>query len=572
MSGIRQDGLSAFHLTVALLAYSIGMSNVLKFPLLMGKYGILFLLFYILCAFSAAFPVFVLELSWGQRTRRSTLPCLRSINPRFIGIGYVTCITLICILTFYTVRISYALLYDLHSFRDPMPWSNECENIPLEKDANMATHFFKTTILGAFPDNNLNGRGVGPIQDSLAVSQLFLWTVIFLFASKGVEGHSSLIMVSVVLPFFIMLCFTVYAFLQWDGVFDGLRYCFRFDFDVLLDSDFYLSAFSQVFFSLAPGMGSVISIASISLPTTSMVKVGAVVTIADTLFSVVASLLVFCILGRASVECTLADDAEDSECTVQRLIEGKSDVFLAYSIISQAATEVGGALAVSFYTTLLLNGMMTVFMWMETIVTCVSDVVVGSGMKADRWAVSLTVSVSCYLASLLFCTPLGDQLIEISDHYVGTYPLFLVCLLECILYSRSRTRPRVPLRMHPVISFTLRFISPTSLLGIILVGIIKDLNREGPLLILYQVIGIMVLPLLPLLLVAGAIYEWNSPHEELGHPNVEAPVVSFSFADEAALGSHSFHIPNIIHTDIPLVSLEEASPKMSDLFYASLRQ
>jgi len=109
---------------LGLLGYAIGIGNVWRFPYLVGKYGGgAFVFAYLLCLFTCALPLFMLELGLGQWTHKFFIDTYNTIRPRWRGLGYAQAFMLFMLTSYYNVLIAYALVFAFSSVIDPLPWA-----------------------------------------------------------------------------------------------------------------------------------------------------------------------------------------------------------------------------------------------------------------------------------------------------------------------------------------------------------------------------------------------------------------------------------------------------------------
>ena len=75
-------------------------------------------------------PLFFLELSIGQRMRKSAILCWRDIHPCLFGIGVCCLVVSLMLCLYYVVVISWCCYYFFISFTSELPWKKEllCHN------------------------------------------------------------------------------------------------------------------------------------------------------------------------------------------------------------------------------------------------------------------------------------------------------------------------------------------------------------------------------------------------------------------------------------------------------------
>uniref|UniRef100_A0A8C4T6U6 Transporter n=1 Tax=Erpetoichthys calabaricus TaxID=27687 RepID=A0A8C4T6U6_ERPCA len=106
----------------------VGLGNIWRFPYLCYKNGGgVFLVPYLFFLVTCGVPLFLLETSLGQYTRKSGLTCWRKICPLFEGIGSASLIIIGYFNFTYIIILAWAFFYLFYSFSKELPWSS-CNN------------------------------------------------------------------------------------------------------------------------------------------------------------------------------------------------------------------------------------------------------------------------------------------------------------------------------------------------------------------------------------------------------------------------------------------------------------
>ncbi|KAG8140426.1 hypothetical protein E2320_003114 [Naja naja] len=110
---------------LAQVGFSVGLGNVWRFPYLCHQNGGgSFLLLYLLLLFIIGIPLFFLELAAGQIIRQGSIGVWKHISPRLIGIGFASCVVCSFVALYYNVIMAWSLFYLGSSFQFPLPWSD----------------------------------------------------------------------------------------------------------------------------------------------------------------------------------------------------------------------------------------------------------------------------------------------------------------------------------------------------------------------------------------------------------------------------------------------------------------
>lgn len=74
--------------------------------------------------FVLGIPLFYLELTIGQGTRRGPIGAWKKVSPNLMGIGVASFVINIYICLYYNVIIAWVIYYFFSSFNALLPWGN----------------------------------------------------------------------------------------------------------------------------------------------------------------------------------------------------------------------------------------------------------------------------------------------------------------------------------------------------------------------------------------------------------------------------------------------------------------
>eukprot|EP01059_Diplonema_ambulator_P030498 TRINITY_DN523_c0_g1_i1.p1 TRINITY_DN523_c0_g1~~TRINITY_DN523_c0_g1_i1.p1 ORF type:complete len:660 (+),score=166.41 TRINITY_DN523_c0_g1_i1:80-2059(+) len=436
--GKEHTELSTMDYRFILMGYAIGIGNIWRFPYLVGKFGGgAFLVAYLVSLVLVACPMYFLELSWGNYTRKSTMDCIRIIHPRWIGIGWMTCFMLIMVLSYYNMLLAYSSVYLVNSFKDPLPWTSDAKSPnELPEGTSASENFWWNDILVRYdPDDVTNGNFsfLGPLQGHLAAALFVVWAIVFVSLYRGISASAKVSYVTVLLPVVLMLAMLFRA-VGLEGAGDGLHfYLGKFDSSRLTDLEMWATACGQILFSLSPGMGTAITISSHSRRNEDIYTTNLFVTICNSSFSVVGGIAVFSILGyMANKSCT----TPGLECKTVSELASTGGAGLAFVTLAEGVGLFGvtsNFFATMFFIMLLTLGLDSTFAWVETVVVYSEDYLEHIGRPQPRPLVVGVICMFFFLIGLPYCTRLGFPLLDIVDHYVSSYCLIIACFFETLM-------------------------------------------------------------------------------------------------------------------------------------------
>ncbi|KAG5830401.1 hypothetical protein ANANG_G00310230 [Anguilla anguilla] len=125
---------------------------------------------------------------------------------------------------------------------------------------------------------------------------LAAWTVVCLAMIKGIQSSGKVMYFSSLFPYVVLICFLVRALLLTGSV-DGIRHMFTPKLEIMLEPKVWREAATQVFFALGLGFGGVIAFSSYNKQDNNCHFDAVLVSLINFFTSVLATLVVFAVLG-----------------------------------------------------------------------------------------------------------------------------------------------------------------------------------------------------------------------------------------------------------------------------------
>ncbi|XP_064609182.1 sodium- and chloride-dependent betaine transporter-like [Liolophura sinensis] len=260
------------------LGYAIGMGSLWRFPyLVMRNGGGAFLIPYIIFAAIFGFPLFFMESALGQYFQQSPIRVF-DICPLFKGIGVVMCMVSVLVPVYYMTVIAWALYFLYNAFSSTLPWTT-CGNIwntnscmPLTSLGNDSFNasglVFTKPVLSTeeFWENKVLGitegvEDVGSVQGHLALALLVGWCCIFICIFKGIESSRIAVYITATIPFILLIILCAWSS-SFPGATDGMLIYITPRWDKMKNYQVWVEAFIQVFNSLGPAWGGLITLSS----------------------------------------------------------------------------------------------------------------------------------------------------------------------------------------------------------------------------------------------------------------------------------------------------------------------
>lgn len=262
---------------------AIGLGNIWRFPYMAGDNGGgVFVLTYLVFLICIGVPAMIAELLIGRRGRQNPVDCMRNLaiesqkSPLWSGVGWLGALTLLMVLSFYSVISGISIAYLGYAIQGVFATSDTqaivslWENLMSEPNLLIGWHtVFMIMTMG------IVGFGV----------------------NQGIEKSSRWMMPSLFLILFLLV---VYA--GWIGNFkEAVRFLFSFkvqDFTAMGA----VEALGQAFFTLATGAGAILIYGSYLSKKTNIINAVLIISTLDLLVALLAGLAIFPIVFAHQLE------------------------------------------------------------------------------------------------------------------------------------------------------------------------------------------------------------------------------------------------------------------------------
>lgn len=425
---------------------AVGLGNVWRFPYMTGENGgAAFILVYICCVLMLGIPCMLSEFIIGRHGASNTYRAysLLSGGNAWKYVGLLGVATGFLIMGYYAVVSGWCLQYVYASFFGE-----------LTGNADFVNHYFA----------EFSSDPWRPVIWTLAIL-VITCLVIVNGVRSGIERTSKMLMPTL----FILLLVIVVASCLLPGGERGMEFLFKPDF-TKLDSDAFLGALGQSFYSLSIAMGCICTYASYFKRQTNLLKSALQVSLLDTLIAVLAGLMIFPAAFSVGVNPG----------------SGPSLVFVTLpNVFNQAfaAVPLVGMLVSVFFYALLSLAAITSLMSLHEVSTAflIEELHITRRTAATFvTAGSLFIGIFCSLSfSDIPCLSFGGRtLFDWFDFVTGQIFLpvggFLTCLFVGWAVPRKLVRDEftnwgtVSCRIFGVYLFFVRYVCPTAILAVFL--------------------------------------------------------------------------------------------------------
>ncbi|XP_059059228.1 sodium-dependent proline transporter-like [Achroia grisella] len=414
------------------LGYAVGIGNLWRFPYLCYRNGGgAFLIPYFLTLFICGIPLVYLETTLGQFASAGSISIF-NINPLFKGAGYAAVILNVIAIIYFSSIMSYPVLYIYHSFSSPLPWQT-CENswntekcTEISGNSSFFTsngtittpedEFFHIRLLRMSSDINHIGGIVWPVF----WCNVICWLIVYLCICNGVKSVGKIVYFTVSFPY-VVLCALLIRGLTLPGAWKGILFYILPDWQQLKNPKVWADAATQIFYSLGPGWGGLVSMASFNQFNYNNMRSSIIIPLVNSGTSIWAGFVVFSVLGFA------ADRAGVPVGQVATAGPGLAFVTYPAAVTMMPAPNFW---AVTFFIMLFFLGIDSMFVTIEAVIAGILDEF--PYLRTRKKLITFLTCLVLFSLSIICNTEGGLHIIGLLDSHVAIACVPLVCMLELI--------------------------------------------------------------------------------------------------------------------------------------------
>ncbi len=412
-SGERHTFSGSFGFVLAAAGSAVGLGNIWRFPHLAAKNGGgLFLLVYIILAFTFGFTLLLTEVAIGRKTAQGPLTAYKALKKSWSGLGIIATIIPAIIMPYYSLIGGWVVKY-----------FSVFATGGIEKAAEDG--FFTSFITAQW-------------QPLIFHTVFFAATAFVVFAgvNKGIERASRILMPALLI---LVIGISIYSFtLKYtdaDGVtrtgLQGMAIYFVPNFEGITFGRLMgviMDAMGQLFYSLSVAMGIMVTYGSYLKKNENLPKAVSRIEIFDTGIAILAGMMII-----PAVYTFMGKDAMNG---------GPGLMFVSLpKVFSSMGGVTGTILGTVFFLMVIFAALTSCISILEAVVASLIDKFNWIRKKATivasiyGWALGIIVALGYNLLYFEWKLPNGDtaQILDIFDYISNNILMPILAILTCIL-------------------------------------------------------------------------------------------------------------------------------------------
>ncbi len=263
---------------------------------------------------------------------------------------------------------------------------------------------------------------MGSLVPTVLIPLIIVWTVVLGILGRGVKKGIEIANRIFIPTLTVMFLIIVIRAVTLPGALQGLDAFFKPNFSQIVEPSVWIAAYGQIFFSLSIAFAIMITYASYLPKRSDITNNAFIVGFGNSSFELLAGIGVFSVLGFMALQSGVAvDDVVDA------------GVGLAFVVFPQIINELpafNGLFGFLFFTSLVLAGITSLMSITETYVAGLVDKFKLSRLKAVLFGGGLAAVIS-----LIYATQGGIMFLDIVDHFINSFGVAMVGLVEVILIA-----------------------------------------------------------------------------------------------------------------------------------------
>ena len=444
---------------LAAIGSAVGLGNAWRFPGLASKYGGgAFLFVYLLAMLVIGIPLLMLEIAVARRTKQGAPGSMRALNKKAESVGWIAVSNGIGISIYYAAVFAWVIMMFFMSFKF----------MNMTDDTEAASSLWANTI-----KTTGTTSGFTTIAWPVLICLVIAWALCYVCIRNGTTTVGKVVKYTVSLPVICLLVLAVRGFTM-PGAMDGIAKLFIPKWSALTDSNLWIDAIGQVFYSLSTSMAIMFAYGSFLDSKANIAVDSMIIAFSDMIISVLAGIVMFTTMAGVGMLDNMS----------------ASGIATAFIIYPQAIVKLSGSGVVNmlfafvFYFCLITLAIDSLFSIVEGVSTALSD-----KFHLNKKKTTLTICLIEGAISLIYVTGAGLAVLDIVDYFINSYTLILTGILEVIVAGWFFQTTKILEQINkntkaffmPYVWFipSIKFISPAVLSGLFIWNIVSLVRGGG---------------------------------------------------------------------------------------------
>ena len=389
---------------MAAVGSAIGLGNIWRFPYVAYKNGGgAFMIPYLFAILTTGISFVAFEFILGKKYRGSAPLTYFRVNEKMEFVGWWQFLISFIIMTYYAIILAWTLNYIGFSL-----------NLAWGEDTNA---FFFNSFLKVSSGASVSNFGniVWQVLIPLLVVWLTTLSVVYKGVKKGIEAVNKFALPTLIVLFIIFVIRAV----TLPGAVLGLNAFFEPSWSSLAKPSVWISAYSQIFYSLSLAMGIMITYSSYLPPKMDTTNNAFITAFSNSGFELLSGIGIFAALGFMAAKSGIA---------IGDLASG--GIGLAFVVLPQIINQLPlpQLFGSVFFLCLLIAGITSLISLMEVCISAASE-------KFD-WSRQRTVVIVGSFATLmsaLYTTNGGMYLLDVVDNFINNFAILPGAVVEIVL-------------------------------------------------------------------------------------------------------------------------------------------
>ncbi|CAG0919253.1 unnamed protein product [Notodromas monacha] len=260
----------------------------------------------------------------------------------------------------------------------------------------------------------------GGLKWELVLCLLLAWIIVAASLIKGVQSSGKVVYFTALFPYLVLVILCIQG-ATLPGASEGIKFYLTPKWELLAAPKVWAEAATQIFYSLGPAFGGLITLSSYNKFKNNCVRDAIVIAFSNCLTSVFAGFAIFSIVGYMAHELGVP--------TSQVIKSGPGLAFIAYPD-AIAQMPLSPVWAVLFFVMLITLGLDSQFTMVETLITALLDEM--PHLRSRKSSVVIGICAVMFVLGLSMCARGGIYMFTLIDSYSAGWSLLILALLEIV--------------------------------------------------------------------------------------------------------------------------------------------